>query len=479
MRIAVTHQRIDLDAASCIWWLEKTANINEVFFTGKDVVPAEDVEKIRRGREIEEIIFADCHPSDDVLKLEKIKKVSTYDHHQVQSQAEKSSFELLVERRGSTGFDSEKLQRWIALVHHSDLKPADTDMDIQRTLKKRIPLILNGDDHLAYKEWFMPLVNSFFHNPKNIARGQKIFQKAILQFLLTNGSCPARRILEKWSAKLIHLDKISNSSIRNMFHYVSHMDEKMAREWLDLTLRAVDAKQAQFERAKEEFKNSDIDLFGKTLVVSQITSNCDFSEVARYLIKKHIACVKNGKTSIEEKQEIEAVPAKIKETITSKADPWFIIQVHPEKKHFQIFGGGGGDKTQQAILRELVQSIRVEVLKNRRKSIPTNRGKLSQPETLEGTEPLYFHCKDTGFPQILWGSETRPDVGPAFVFGKTSREIKQNLVNIAKMVIDKYYLQRECNPNTCSYCMIDPWQLQKCAVQRKLVRGRMYPPGQV
>ncbi|RLC74712.1 MAG: hypothetical protein DRI61_16160 [Chloroflexi bacterium] len=237
-----------------------------------------------------------------------------------------------------------------------------------------------------------------------------------------------------------------------MFHYVSYMDEETGRKWVELTLKALDAEQSQFQRDKETFKHVDIDLFGETLIASAITSSPTFVRTARSVVKAHL------------KGEEEGVPQRIKETITSEKDLWIIIQVDPEKKHFQISAGGGGQITQQAMFKELIKALRAEVLKKRGRPIPKWE-ELSEGGSIQGTEYLWLNDKDA--PQILWGSLTRPDTPPAILFGKTGSKIKENLVDITKMVIDKNYFPPECNPRSCRYCTIYPWQLRKCMVKRK------------
>lgn len=465
MRIAITHKTIDLDAASSLWFLERKKKIDDIIFCGKEFFGIEDFEKIKREKEVNEIVFADFRPSEELRNIlrEKKIKVKVYDHHQLQTREQKSSFELLIEDQDTEGLNQNKLYEWQKVVHHSDFKTENDDMDIQRTLKIRMPLIFDNNDYQVYKQWFVPLIESFFRNKKNIQRGQKILQETILQFTLSNPTSPAKSNLQRWSERLKDLKIILESSLRNMFHYVSHMDKETGERWMRLTLRALDVEQNQFQKGKKAFKDADIDLFGKTLVASQITSSSTFTKAARNIVKSHIDYIekKEKPTEVEEEKEI---PTKIRETITSRADPWVIIQVDPEKKHFQISAGGGGKNTQQAIFRELIKAVRVEILKKRRQPIPRWE-ELSKGETIEGTDPLYFN--DKSFPQILWGSLTRPEIDPATPFGKTSREIKQNLVNITKQVIDKNYFPRECNPKSCQYCMMSSWQLQKCWLKRK------------
>lgn len=438
--VGVTHRNFDLDAGSCMRFLERQGEINEVVFG------VEKVEEILRQGNIRKIIFADA--SSDSDKLSTIE-TEVYDQHRLGEQGGKTevtSFDLLVRSRGWEGFDEERLKQWQKVIWLSDFRADPENMDLQKALK-RMHVVQGFQDEEIYSVWFGPLFNSFLDGEKNVDMAQSIFREMISQFLSANPYSPAKEIMQGWLKRLDNPEKFS-SSPRNIFHFLSCMDTKTGKEWIRLTLLALHEEQMLFQKAKEAFRQSDINLFGETLVISQITSNERFGQAARNMIYS----------------EKEETPPAIRERITGRTTPWVVIQVSPETKNFLIFPGGGTFEIIDAIFSELTKALRAEILV-RRDENPASEDELCKGGTLDRTKPLYFHKMKRGYPQILWGSLTR-EAPPATIFGQTARKIKEKLVAITMEAIDERYFPPECNPNSCPSCRIYTWQLKKCASRR-------------
>ncbi|GFP43894.1 hypothetical protein HKBW3C_03023, partial [Candidatus Hakubella thermalkaliphila] len=407
----------------------------------------EKVEEILRQGNIRKIIFGDA--SLDPGKLLTIEN-EIYDQHRPDERKEErevTSFDLLVKSRGREGFDEKKFEQWQKVIWLSDFRADADNMDLQKALK-RMHLVQGFEDKEIYSRWFGPLFDSFFDREKDVDMAQSVFREVILQFLTANPYSPAKEIMQGWLKRLDNPEKFS-SSLRNIFHFVSSMTAEAGKEWLSLTLRAVHEEQRLFQKAKEAFRQSDINLLGETLVISQITSNKRFGQAARNMIYS----------------EKEEAPAVIRERITGRTTPWVVIQVSPENRNFLIFPGGGTFEIIDVIYSELTKALRAEILERRDKNAPSE-DELCKAGTLDGTEFLYFHKMERGYPQILWGSLTH-EAPPAKVFGETARKIRHNLVQIAMQALDDRYFPPECDPNNCISCPMYAWQLKKCQTKAK------------
>ncbi|MBC7327007.1 hypothetical protein H5T87_02695 [bacterium] len=504
MVICVTHRKIDLEAASCLWFLQKRGLIDDYVF-------GEDSWRTLEGK-TSMLIFVDCHPEEDISDLD----VEVYDHHfiekifQGREMIELTSFDLLISSKGIGDLDEEKLTNWARVVFLSDYRVDTGDMDLKRALS-RITQYSEMTDGEVYEEWFMPLVDSFFQNEKNVERGQKILSDAISSFLERYPETPARKNLEAWLEKLRAPEKLDGK--RNILHFLSYMEEAEARKWLSPVFDSLHKEQSVFrevlgnleERFEKEVK---VDFGGRFLILSYITSKRAFQNALRYLLSNRAPFL----------------PYIIKEYFAQLPKPYIVLQVNPENLNFQILTGGVWEKQDgksiayvksqlSEIARELVKALRGEILVKRgikmddwREEVIVNIGKeielldifadmienqkpkiadelkevamklraslknigikwmLSLPCDVVGTRPLFYNKKE--FPQILWGSATH-EAPPADIFGKDAEEIRRNLVENIKLVIDKEDFPPYCDPGNCLGCPMEFWYLDKCENKKR------------
>jgi len=436
--MGVTHQEFDFDGGSCLRLLERTGLIQECIFGEEEL-------KNKLAEGVDKLIFVDFSPKEVLSGID----VKVYDHHKSESADDqnRTAFDILIDAVGTCELDSEKINTWRKLVWLADKKSEADDMDIARALKKVHLLLLNDTE--VYTRWFTPLFDDFFANKSDLDRAIKVLQESIAQFILENPDSPANRFLRRWSERAQDREKISRSTIRNLIHFLACMEEDAAKEWLRLLLEGYDKEQTEFQECKADFNKAKIDFYGNTLIISTITKSSKFVQVARFMI-------------FSKDQDINPL---IREKIKDRNSPWLVVLVNPRNKNFQMFVNGNKTFVHQ-IITELIKAIRAEILLKRNLSVP-DPNVLSKGGTIEGTEPLYFHKLETGYPSILWGSIKHP-VETATVFGNTSAEIHSRLIEIVKLALDENEYVAGCNPTSCKDCPIYSWQLKKCHEKRKI-----------
>jgi len=505
VRVGITHRKIDLDAGSCIRFLQILGEVDEIEF---GVDKAEEYE----GK-ADKIIFVDTYP----LEEPREGKVEIYSQHLIEKVLDEeqlkamqvSSFELLTSAKGIEGFDKERMERWETLVRYGDFFKDSGEMDIKRALGI-INSFLDFPDREVYERWFVPLMDSFLSNDKDLERGQKIFNETVSDFLLSNPDSIAKNSLNNWLEKIKEPEKLD--ALRNIFHLLCYMEEDVGREWLLMIFKALERSQEDFQKAinsKELFESIKVDYGGRFVIVSQITNIRSFSSALRYLTRTRS----------------ELLPETLIKSTIDERRPYIIILVNPETLNFYISSGVSweyGDwkqrqtqiKMVQGIFSELVKAVRAEILirkdipindwlaevlterkkemgylfklekilrktkprlanilkqeavrrlQEHKRNIPQPRVLLSQPCDIALTRPLFFNKKE--YPQILWGSATHPEP-PADIFGKTAEDIRRELVEIAKLSVDNNYFPPYCDPKNCLGCPLELWYLNKCLSKR-------------
>lgn len=439
-RTGVTHLEFDLDGGSCLRFLERKGQINEIIFD-----PAK-VEKITDWDSSDALFFCDIDPEN---KPSKIKPV-IYDHHKIEAKI--TAFDILIREQGLGRLDKQKVCEWQRLVYASDNEKCNDSMDIHHLFSKMHYLI--SDPHEVYKEWFVPIFDSFFDGVENIPQGSKVLKETILEFFRDNPESLIEDFIERenWLGKLEKpKEKLKEEKyfFRNMLRFISYMKPKVAKQWVLLSLKALDKHQTSFSEDLQLIKKSGVEICGDTLIVSQVTVSRTFDEAAGYYMNK------------SDKFEI---PPQIKQRIPDdRSKIWFIIKVSPQENNFQIFCRGENKKIIPVVFDEMIKAIRAEILVRKGGKVPS-REILCKDGKLEGTEPLFYNKKTN--PQILWGS-LKHKVPPATIFGKTAYEIKENLEEIIMNAVDDNYFPYECNPINCCYCSMHPWNLEKCERKRK------------
>jgi len=505
MRIGITHRKIDLDAGSCIRFLQILEEVDEIDF---------GVEKAKEYEgKADKIIFVDTYPSEEP----KDSKVEIYSQHLIEKilneeqlkTMQVSSFDLLTSAKGTAGFDEERFWKWKALARYGDFLKDTGEMDIKRALGI-INSFLDLPDREVYERWFVPLMDSFLSKDKNLERGEKIFKETVSEFLSSNPDSIGRNSLSNWLEKIKEPEKLD--ALRNIFHLLCYMEEDVGREWLLTIFKALERAQEDFQKAinsKELLESIGVDYGGRFVIVSQVTNIRSFPSALRYLTR-------TGSQLLPE--------ALIKAALVEKR-PYIIILVNPETLNFYISSGIFWEdrnwkqrqeqiKKVQEIFSELVKAVRAEILirkeisindwlaevlterkkemgylfkldgilrkKNPRladilrgeavrrlqedkKNMPQPWVLLSQPCDIALTRPLFFNKKE--YPQILWGSATHPEP-PADIFGETAEEIRRELVEIAKLSIDNDYFPSYCDPRKCFGCPMELWYLNKCLSRR-------------
>ncbi len=441
--MGVTHHEFDFDGGSCMRFMERQGIINGCIFGD---------EELKNGlaeNRITKLIFADASPKESIPSG---IEVLIYDHHMAQNEASisgynKTAFDIMLEAIGTCGMDQDKITRWRKLVQLGDQKAEADDMDIMRALK-RVHSFFESN-RKTYEKWFIPLFDSFFSNESNIDHAIELLRNSISKFFSNNPDSPAGQFLKRWMKRIQNKEKITRSTQRNLVHFLAYMEESVAREWIEIFLKAYHREQTIFQEAKKDFKKARLDFFGETLVISAITINPKFVQIARYMIFS----------------KDEDISPFIREKITDRNSLWTVLLVNPKTKNFQIFINGNRLQSQE-IITELVKAIRAEILKKRDRSVP-EYDRLSEGGIIEGTEPLYFHKLETGYSSILWGSLKHPSEIQAVEFGTTSAAIYSRLVEIIKLALDKDEYAVDCNPSACQNCSIYPWQIKKCWRKRK------------
>lgn len=435
--MGVTHHEFDFDGGSCLKLLERQGLIQGCIFGEEEL-------KSKLAEGINKLIFVDASPKELLSGVD----VVVYDHHQSTNidDRNKTAFDILIDKIGIGELDSKKVDTWRKLVSLGDQKAEADDMDIARALKRVHNLL--GSNTETYTKWFSPLFDSFFANEPDLDRAIKALQEKISEFISNNLDSPAKVFLQRWSERLRDKDKISRSTLRNIVHFIAYMNEDTAREWVQMLLDGYNKEQEEFQECKADFERAKVNFYGNTLIISAITKSSKFVQVARYMI-------------FSKDQDVNPL---IKEKIKDRNSPWLVVLVNPKNKNFQILVNGNKVFVYQ-IVTELIKAIRAETLLKRGKSVP-EFSELSDGGTLDGTEPLYFHKLETGYPSILWGSLKHP-VAAAIEFGNTSAEIHSRLIEITKLALDENEYAADCNPTSCKECSIYPWQLKKCYEKRK------------
>ncbi|PIS39271.1 MAG: hypothetical protein COT33_02855 [Candidatus Nealsonbacteria bacterium CG08_land_8_20_14_0_20_38_20] len=436
--IGVTHHEFDFDGGSCLRILERRDLIQECIFGEEELK-----EKLEEGG-INKLIFVDASPKESLSDMDLV----IYDHHQSKDidDRNKTAFDILIDKIGIEEFDSEKIKTWRELVWLGDHKSEADKMDIAQALKK-VHLLLESDTEV-YTRWFTPLFDSFFANKPSLERAIKVFQEEISKFLSNNPDSPAKVHLQRWSERLRDKEKISRSTIRNVAHFLAYMEENVAKEWIRLLLEGYDKEQIEFQEGKADFHKAEVNFYGNTLIISAVTKNPRFKQVATHMI-------------YSKDQDVNPL---IRGKIKDRNSPWLVVVINPRNKNFQIFINGNKSLIHR-IITEPVKAIRAEILSKRNRPVP-DFNILSEGGTIEGTKPLYFHKLETGYPSILWGSLKHPEA-PATVFGDTSAEIHSNLIELVKLALDENEWADGCPLTSCKDCPIYPWQLKKCYERRK------------
>lgn len=443
--MGVTHHEFDFDGGSCMRFLQIHKKIHGCIF-GDD-----ELKKSIDEGGIDKLIFADASPKEPINDID----VKIYDHHKSNDSEEnrsgaagdKTAFDIMLESVGICNENPDKIEKWRKLVKLGDQKSEPDDMDITKALK-RVHALLENDNE-TYEKWFVPLFDSFFANEPHFDCAIKVLQNSISEYISNNPTSPARPFMQKWMERMRNKEKIQRSTLRNIVHFMAYMDEDTTSKWSNLLLEGYHKEQTVFQECKRDFNKARLDFFGDTLVISAITANPKFAQVARYMI-------------FSKKEDVAQL---IKEKIKDRNSLWTVLLLNPKNKNFQIFINGNKDRS-QVIICELIKAIRTELLLKRSAFVPS-RDVLSDGGIIEGTEPLYFHKLETGYPSILWGSLKHPSKIQATEFGNTSAEIHSRLVGIIKLALDKDEYVYGCNPSKCQDCPICRWQLQKCEDKRK------------
>lgn len=447
--MGVTHFEFDFDGGSCLRLLERIGKIQGCIFG------EESLKNSLKEGGVSQLIFADANPSQSLSGV----NILVYDHHRVTGKAEqeegqgKTAFDILLDTVGSCGLDSARLEQWRDLVKTGDKKSMPDDMDVTRALK-RVHAFFENDIEV-YNKWFVPLFDGFFDNKSDVDRAIIVLQDGLLEFIRENPDSPVKFILKRWLERLNNKEKLLRSlesTPRNFLHFLAYLDKETAKKCVWLLLQGYHKDQVEFQDCKKDFLRpgfAKIDFFGNTLVVSSITTNRKFTQVARYMIHNE--------------SERKNLASLLQEKIQKRGDIWYTMIVNPKAKNFQIFVNGSQEGI-HVVSPELIKAIRVEILLKRGMTVP-DKEKLAADGTIEGTDPLYFH-KDVSYQNILWGSLKHPNKVRAVEFGNTSTEIYNSLVEIVKLALDPNE-PTNCNPSECKHCSINLWQLQKCEDKRK------------
>ena len=436
-RIGLTHEEFDIDGGSCLRFLERTGEIDEIAFES-------ELEGVKRYNDVAQVVFLDMTPEEKPSVPTKI-----YDHHG--SDKKITAFDLLLDEKGVAGFDPQKVYEWKRLVQAADNQKCNDSMDVHHLFAKMHGLILLG--HQVYQEWFVPLFDSFFDKDENIPEGKEVLRNTILEFLNQNPDSLLGDFIERenWLRRLEKpKEQLQKGTFffRNILRFISHMNKKTARNWILLSLKALERHQISFIEDLESIKRTSVEVFGKTLVASQVTTSRTFDEaVGHYVVHP-------------DKFE---VPPQVKERILDRSKVWFVIKVSPEERNFQVFPRGEDQQVVSVMCNEIVKALRAEILVRRGLTVPTWE-ELCKADSLTGTEHLFYNKKTNS--QIMWGT-LKHRYPPASVFGGTAPEIQENLVEIVMHAVDDNYFPYECNPRNCRDCPMYPWQLRKCADRRR------------
>lgn len=435
--IGVTHQQFDFDGGSCLRLLERNNLIQEKIF-GLEALN----EKLKE-EDVAKVIFADITPE------EKFEGPTTiiFDHHQAKDKEEKkmTAFDILLDRKGVMGLDSDRIGQWRKLVEMGDKKTENDTMDIARIIKR---LHLTMSDEEVYRKCFLPVFDAFFDNTPHSKRNLEIFRKKAQKFIYDDPDLSGIDTVQRWLERMQDPEKLFRSSPRNFCHYFIYLDEDQAEKWTSLVLNGVYNEQSMFLEDVRDFMESRVYVFGNIPVITSLNSSPTFLRAARYIIYS----------------DNEGAHPVIRERIRNRNNPWILIKVDPKNKNFQVFVNAG-KKVGQAIFPEIIKGLRAEILFQRGFKVPPWQN-LIEDGTVSGTEPLYYNKVESGFSNILWGSLKRP-APPAQDFGNTASKILERLTEIIRYAVDREYFPHNCNPKRCKECSIYHWQLKKCFLKRK------------
>ena len=426
--VVVVHKSTDLDGREAKVFLEQLGTkIDQMIFWGG--------EKIQFSSGVKEVIFLDCFPEKDLvdrLKKRKIKLTvfdhhphgdypdpldKRYPHHTTTSLIAKTHWKQLNLSNGT-------ILRLIRWSKRADFKTGGDPMNIANLI--RFMNLFYSDDRV--QEWAEKAVQSnFCDGGADFKKGREFFLDSLRDFLDRHPKLSSNDIIGKFLRRTekngVFEDSMNIAAVTARVR--DKYGEKETRKWLSLTLRAIEKKQQKFEEARKEVKSSVVSTTGESVVVVGVSNNPMFNQAAREYAKRIY----------------QRVP--------------IVAKICPDNKGFQIFSDGFND------LRELVKALRVEVLKSRKREIPSDWEYLQQAGIVQGTDPLYYH--KAGYSTIMWGSLTKPSVRKVDI---PEQVIKETIMK----VLDLEFFPSEClNNSTClgGECGLFDYRLQRCAQYRK------------
>ena len=128
---------------------------------------------------------------------------------------------------------------------------------------------------------------SFLDNKPDIDGAIRILQEGLTRFIRENPDSPVKLILRRWLERLNNKEKLLRgleSTPRNILNFLAYLDEETARSCVWYFVQGYHKDQVEFQECKADFPKSNIDFFGDTLVISSITTNRKFTQVARHMI---------------------------------------------------------------------------------------------------------------------------------------------------------------------------------------------------
>jgi hypothetical protein len=449
-RLAITHQRFDIDAGSCLRLLERLELVDNVAFIANPV--RAEIERLMIADGAGKVIFIDISPLEPLHDYD----VTVLDHHPRRgADAERNnnrsaacSFELLLREIGGGTLARDRLDEWSNLVRHCDNRAYVDSMDIQKAIKAVHRV---RSDEEAYRSWFVPLFDSFMDGVRDINRSASTLRNGIDNFLSAHPDAPSARMLTGWRERLATPSKLVE--FRNPVKLTAGMNEVDAGRWFSLLVLGIDSDAADFRRNTQQFQKAYIEILGDTLLISQTTADEKFLAAARSMVYAPDAP--------------EAIKSRLwwNAKAPDRTRGWMLLQVNPNNRNFQVFGNGNKATTQR-ICDGVIKALRAEVLLYRGQDVAKDEAQLRCAGTLEGTDPLFYNIKPNGFSNILWGS-LKFSKQPAEEFGATAEDVRLRIIDIVRQVLDETYFVDWCETCAAADCPIFPWQLSRCIKRRE------------